>query len=417
LALKRIVTDGKSAEKAVFFHLPGPYIRFLAGLLISRMGDSFYSFALPWISYELTRSATVMASLFATGVLPIVLFGSFVGAVVDRLDRRRLMLVADAARAGLVALVPALHLFGLLQIWHLYAISFTLAVLTLLFDVASLTVIPHLVDRRDLTTANASYQSVNQAADLLGPVLAGAIVAAIGGYHILWLDALSFAATFLSILRIRIPQAESHSSTPQSPFFKSLFKDIRDGFVWLVRDKLNLSLSLQAMTGNFGLTVAHSVLMYYMLSILRLNAGKSGINFTLIGIGGLAGSLLVPYLEKRFRRGVLIPVLLLMGTVGWICAGQSRYWLAPGLAIAFVAACNSAWNAMVMSVRQETVPEKMLGRVLGFSRMFTRLAMPVGAMVGGWISEWEPAGVFVVAAGSKFLEVIIALVSPIRKLK
>jgi MFS family permease len=391
-------------------YLPTQYTIFLAGLLISRLGDTLYAFAIPWISYELTRSAMVMSSLYAINVLPIVLFGPVVGVLVDRWERRRLMLVADVVRAVLVALVPVLYLLNLLQLWHLYGISFSLAVLSLLFDVATVVAIPHLVGQ-ELTKANAAYQMVNQIADLAGPVLAGIVVAVVGGFQTLWLDALSFSATFLAVWRLPVLGRGVSVNN-----MDNLFQNMAEGLRWLVRDRLNLSLSLQAMIGNFGYFVAYSVLMYYLRSTLHLNAEQTGLNFALLGAGGLLGSIIIVPLEKRFRRGVLIPVLLGMGTVGFTLAILSPFWLVPGIAFGTVATCNVAWNTLVQSIRQETVPETMLGRVISFSRVFTRLAMPLGAMVGGLISNFDPVAVFAVAAAAKGLEVIIALSSPIRKL-
>ncbi|MGM2836338.1 MFS transporter, partial [Bacillus cereus group sp. Bce025] len=92
------------------------------------------------------------------------------------------------------------------------------------------------------------------------------------------------------------------------------------------------------------------------------------------------------------------------------------YWLAPGVAFGIAMTCNIAWNTIVATVRQETVPSNMQGRVLGFSRVLTRLAMPLGALVGGIISAYNPVFVFALAAFTKLIEVFIALCSPIRKL-
>nr|WP_232345324.1 MFS transporter [Paenactinomyces guangxiensis] len=393
--------------------LPRDYIILLSGLLVSRLGDSLNAFAIPWISYQLTGSAIVMGSLFATSVLPIVLFGSVVGVFVDRWDRRKLMLTADITRALLVGLIPILHLLNLLSLWHLYVISFILAVLSLLFDVATISSIPQMAGN-DLTRANAGYQLVNQLADLAGPTLAGIIVAAIGGFHTLWLDVFSFTATFLAVFRL--PSLGDTHLTDRKNILRNMAKDIVDGFKWLMNDRLNFSLSLQAMVGNFGASAVLAVFMYYLLSTLHLNSEQSGLNYTLIGVGGLIGSMVVIPLDKRFRRGILIPILLGIGAIGLIFAITSRFWLAPGIAFGIATVCNVAWNSLVASVRQETVPSDMLGRVLGFSRVFTRLAMPLGAFVGSFISSINPASVFVLAAVTKGLEVVIALVSPIRKL-
>ncbi|HDX9689555.1 MULTISPECIES: MFS transporter [Bacillus cereus group] len=395
-------------------HFPSTYVIFIFGLLISRIGDSLYTFALPWIAYKLTGSAIIMSSLFAIGVLPIVLFGPIVGVVVDRFDRRKLMWVADVGCIILVSLIPLLYNLSILQLWHLYVISFILAVLSMLFDVATITVIPQIAGP-SLTRANSAYQMVNQIASLAGPALAGIIIAIMGGINALWLNAISFIATLVAVLLL--PKLEKKKPTDRAKtLLQTIKNDMSEGLKWLMNDRLNLALSLQAMVGNFGASAVLGGLMYYLLSTLNLSAGESGINYTLIGIGGLLGSIIVIPLEQRFRRGILIPTLLAVGAIGLTYAIWSEYWLAPGISFGLAMICNIAWNTIVASVRQETVPTDMQGRVLGFSRVLTRLAMPLGALVGGVISGFNPVAIFILASTTKIIEVIISLTSPIRKL-
>ncbi|SFI09556.1 Na+/melibiose symporter [Bacillus sp. 71mf] len=395
-------------------YLPSSYMVFVSSLLISRLGDSLYTFALPWIAYELTGSVVVMSSLFATSVLPIVLFGPIVGVMVDRWNRRKLMWIADLGCMALVGLVPVLHFLDALQIWHLYVISFMLAILSMLFDVATVTVIPYIAGQK-LTKANSAYQMVNQIANLAGPTLAGITIAMIGGFNVLWLNVLSFAATSLTVLLL--PELGGNKViVREGNLLKGIVRDMKEGLKWLMSNRLNLALSLQAMVGNFGASSVLGVFMYYLLSTLHLSAEQSGFNYTLIGVGGLLGSIIVVPLERYFRRGVLIPVLLGIGAIGLTYAIWSKYWLAPGIALGIAMICNIAWNTIVASVRQETVPTDMQGRVLGFSRVLTRLAMPLGALVGGIISGYNPVAVFALASVAKIIEVIIALISPIRKL-
>lgn len=243
------------AGRSKLMKFPKPYLMFLVGLLISRLGDSLYTFAIPWISYELTHSAVVMGSIYAISVLPIVLFGPAIGAVVDRWDRRRLMLSADVGRAFLIALIPCLHFLGILEIWHLYIISFVITILSLMFDVSTVTMIPHIVSNA-LTKANASNQLVNQIAEMAGPIFAGIIIVAVGGYNTLWLDVLSFAATFLAVMWLP-PLNRVISSNNNN--LRNLFREMAEGFRWLICDRLNLTLSLQAMIGNFGYTAVFAV--------------------------------------------------------------------------------------------------------------------------------------------------------------
>ncbi|WP_326493109.1 MFS transporter [Clostridium estertheticum] len=393
-------------------HLPIQFLIFLSGQLVSRLGDALYTFAIPWISYELTHSVIVMGSMYAVSVLPIVLFGPIIGVCVDHWDRRRLMIFADVTQALLVAFIPFMQMLGILQLWQLYVVSFLLAGLSLLFDISVVAVIPHLIDNKNLTKANASYQLVNQAGDLIGPLLAGIMITTLGGYCTLWFDVVSFAGTLWAIWRIQ---------TLGKPVAKTglneVFRGMRDGLDFLIHDKLNFTLSLQAMIGNFGYSAAYGVLMFYLLSTLHLNAAQISYNYAFLGFGGLVGSIIVVPLERYFRRGVIIPILLIIGTCGFLYALVAQFWLGPGIAFGIVTICNVAWNTLSTSIRQETVPSNMLGRVLGFSRVFTRLAVPLGVMAGSLISSLiSPVAVFAIAAVCKGVEVSIALCSSIRKL-
>ncbi|WP_413310134.1 MFS transporter [Bacillus sp. 1P10SD] len=390
--------------------LPASYLKLLFGLLISKLGDALYTFAIPWISYRLTDSVVVMGSMFVMGVLPVVIFGPFVGVAVDRWDKRIIMIIADISRLVLVSLIPIFQLLGVLQLWHLFTISFILSALSLLFDVATVSSIPDIVGS-SLTKANSAYQFINQLVELIGPVVAGIIVGAIGGIQTLWLDVASFLV--IIFITLNLPKKRFIKTSSQKFGF---FQDMSHGFSWLVKDRLNLSLSLQAMVGNFGASSVLAVFMYYLLGELQLNSSQSGVNYSMIGIGGLIGSLIAVPLEDRFRRGLLIPILLGTGALGLLIAIAGDFWLAPGIALGVTMICNSAWNSLVASIRQETVPADLLGRVLGISRMFTRLAMPLGAYVGILMAKEEPAMVFVLAASTKGVEVIIALVTPIKKL-
>lgn len=399
---------GKSNSK----RLPLKFIIYLIGQLVSKLGDALYTFAIPWISYELTHSVIVMGSMYAVSVLPIVLFGPIIGMFVDHWDRRRLMMFADVTRAILVAFVPFMQMLGILQLWQLYVVSFLLAGLSLLFDVSVVAAIPNIVGNKNLTKANASYQLVNQVGDLIGPLLAGIMITTLGGYRTLWFDVVSFAGTLWAIWRIQTlgkPVAKTR--------LNEIFRGMGEGLHFLIHDKLNFSLSLQAMIGNFGYSAAYGVLMFFLLSTLHLNAAQISYNYAFLGLGGLVGSIIAVPLERYFRRGVIIPTLLIVGTCGFLYALVTRFWLGPGIAFGIVAICNVAWNTLVASIRQETVPSDMLGRVLGFSRVFTRLAMPLGTMVGSLVSNSiSPVAVFAIAAVSKGVEVSIALWSPIRKL-
>ena len=315
-AIKELKNEDSSALRllphrvgnSISKQLPPQFLIFLIGQLVSKLGDALFTFAIPWISYELTHSVIVMGSMYAVSVLPIVLFGPIIGMVVDHWDRRRLMMFADVTRAILVAFVPFMQMLGILQLWQLYVVSFLLAGLSLLFDVSVVASMPNIIRNKNLTKANASYQLVNQGADLIGPILAGIMITTLGGYRTLWFDVVSFAGTLWAIWRI-----QSLGKPVAKTGLSEIFRGMGEGLRFLIHDKLNFSLSLQAMIGNFGYSAAYGVLMFYLLSTLHLNAVQISYNYSFLGLGGLVSNSISPvtvFAIAAVSKGVEVSIAL-----------------------------------------------------------------------------------------------------------
>jgi MFS family permease len=380
------------------------FIVFLLGSFVSKVGDSLYTFAIPWISYELTKSATIMGSLFATSVLPIVVFGPFVGSFVDKFSKKKLMIAADIGRAILISFIPILHATNTLEIWHLYVITFLVTILSLLFDVSTVTIIPE-ISGGQFAKSNSAMQFITQSSGLLGPLIAGVLISSIGGYRTIWIDVFSFTATIFTVWKIISVNVGKNEQRQEN-----IFKSMLQGFRWLKKDKLNFSFSLQAMIGNFGYSTAFAVLIYYLRTILHLNAERVGINLALLSIGGFIATIVTIPIERKIGRRNAIPILLTIGMFGFFLAMVPNVWFAPGIGFGIVSLCNVSWNIMVTTTRQESVPKDILGRILSFSRVVTRLAMPMGAMLGAFVSSnGSPVLVFLIAALSKFIEILIAV--------
>lgn len=352
-----------------------------------------------------------MGTLYATEIIPIFLFGALAGVYVDRWDRRRLMIIADVLRALLVAAIPTLGILGLLQVWHLFVVAFTLSLLSLMFDVATTIAIPELAGK-DLTRANAAHQLIMQLGSMGGPALAGLAIAAMGGYGAMWLNAISFGGTLLALLTLPPFRQASVGTTA-----RGVFAGMTEGFRWLWENAVIKALSLQALIGNFGFGMVSAVLMFYLRDVLGLSPEVSGLNYAMLGVGGVAGSLAIVPLTRRFRRGQLYPALLLFGMTGLLIMATVRLWWAPGLGFGMVSACNVAWVVLSTSVRQEYIPGPLMGRVLSFTRVLSTAAMPIGATLGGLLVErFDPSVIFLIAAGTKLAEAIMARLSAMRSL-
>ncbi len=406
-----VAAVGVRKRLATFTGLSRSFGIFLAGLTISKLGDALYMFALPWIAYDLSGSAVVMGALYATEIIPILLFGALAGVFVDRMDRRKLMIISDLLRGLIVTAIPILALLGMLQVWHLFVVAFSLALISLMFDVATTIAIPELAGN-DLTRANAAHQLIMQLGSMGGPALAGLVIAAFGGYGAMWINALSFGATLVAILMLPAFKKVNSGATTSG-----VFTGMVEGFRWLWGNAVIKVLSFQAMIGNFGFGMVSAVLMFYLRSVLGLTSEISGLNYSMLGVGGVIGSLAIVPLTRRFRRGQLYPAMLLLGMTGLLIMAMVRTWWAPGLGFGMVSACNVAWVVLSTSVRQENIPSDLMGRVLSFTRVLSTAAMPVGATLGGLLVErFDPMVVFLIAAGTKLAEAMIARFSAMRAL-
>src|SRR6266545_3109518 len=151
----------------------GDFVKFWAGQTTSNLGSAFTLFALPLLVFTLTGSPLNLGVTMATSYLPYLLFGLVLGAWVDRVDRKRLMIATDLARALVIALIPLLDDAGLLDVWVLYAVAFATSTLTIAFDAAEFAAIPSLVPSKDdLVSANGRIQASYNAAQVAGPLLA-----------------------------------------------------------------------------------------------------------------------------------------------------------------------------------------------------------------------------------------------------
>src|SRR5215207_3626913 len=183
--------------------------KFWAGQTISNLGSSFTDFAIPLLIFNLTGSALNLAIASATTFLPYLLFGLPIGAWVDRVNRKRLMIITDLLRALILASIPLLAALDMLAVWWIYAAGFLTSTLTIGFNSAEFAAIPSLVGRDEanagqaLVTANGRIQASYSAATVVGPLLAGILVAFLSLPALLLFDAFSFVVSAGALALIR----------------------------------------------------------------------------------------------------------------------------------------------------------------------------------------------------------------------
>jgi MFS family permease len=365
--------------------LSGDFGRFWLGQTISNLGSSFTFFALPLLVFKLTGSPINLGLTIACEFVPYLLFGLVIGAWVDRVDRKRLMVATDLARAVVIATIPLLAAVDALSVGWVYAVAFASATLTIAFDAAEFAAIPSLVaSGDDLVSANGRVQASYSAAQIAGPLLAGLLITVAPVQQVLWVDAASFLISAGTLLAIT---TAFNATRPEGEERRAIRREVVDGLRYVLGHPVLRNIS--AMMALINLVSATVYAQLVIFAKHQLDAGDSRV--ALLYSAGSAGVVLLSLAAGPVRRRLSFSVaalgaLLIDGLLTMVLAATSWYWAALGLWAA-ISGLGIFFNINTGSLRQQIVPNHLLGRVMSIAGVLAWSAIPVGALVGGWAVE------------------------------
>ena len=364
--------------------LSGDFGRFWLGQTISNLGSSFTMFALPLLVFNLTGSPINLGITTAAEFVPYLLFGLVIGAWVDRVDRRRLMIATDLARAAVIATIPLLAAVDALSVGWIYAVAFASATLTIAFDAAEFAAIPSLVPSGDdLVTANGRVQASYSTAQIAGPLLAGLLVAVAPVQQVLLVDAASFLVSAGALATIGRTFNAPREEGPR----RAIRKDIMDGLRYVLGHPVLRNISaMMALINLVGATVYTQLVVF---AKRQLEASDSQV--ALLYAAGSAGVVLLSLAAGPLRRRLSFSVaalgaLALDGLLTIVLAATRWYWAALVLWAA-ISGLGIFFNINTGSLRQQIVPNHLLGRVISIAGVLAWSAIPIGALAGGWAVE------------------------------
>jgi MFS family permease len=351
---------------------------------ISNLGDGVTFVAGPLLAASLTRDPLLVAGLAFAQRLPWLLFSLVSGALVDRLDRRRLMATVDVARCLLLGLLGVAVLLDAATIPLLYAVFFAVGVAETLFDNASVSILPSVVARERLPKANGRLLGARVVAeDLAGPPLGGVLFAAAAAVPFL-LDAGTFAAAAALVAamrgRFRVERPEEAPPT-------TLRSEIAEGVRWLWRNRLLRILALAIGLMNVTLMATASILVLYAKERLGLGPAGYGLLFSSMAVGGIAASLVVERIVGWLGPATTMRVGLVIEASTHLVLALARSPLVVGAILALFGFHAITWNVTSISLRQELVPERLLGRVNSAYAVFSSGGTALGAVVGGLLAR------------------------------
>jgi MFS family permease len=313
------------ASSVVGPRLGSDFWKFWSGQTISTLGSSFTSFAFPLLIFTLTGSSLNLALTVVATVLPYLLFGLVIGAGVDRVNRKRVMVVADLTRALVIASIPLAAVGGLLSVWWMYAVAFLHSALTICFDAANFAAVPSLVRKADLVRANGRVQAGYSTAKVGGPLLGGLLTVVVPLPMVLLLDAVSFLVSAGSLLLIT---TSFNRTTEGRPAPTSLRQDMAEGVRYVLKHPLLSWLTLLLLLVNFILPTSSAQLVLFAKQWFAASDPQVGLLYAGASLGTVAFSLASGRLRKRWSLGAIaLGALMMEGVVTALTAITHWYWV------------------------------------------------------------------------------------------
>jgi MFS family permease len=353
----------------------------LSATTVNNFGDGIAVAAGPLLVASQTRDPFLVSMALLSEYLPVLLFGVLGGAVADRVDRKRMVVVVNLGRAAVLAVLIVTIVSGAVNIAVVLIALFVLGTAETFADSASSTLIPNVVEREDLGIANArmngAFLLTNQ---LVAPPI-GAFLFAVGMALPFATNAACFALGALLVSRVVTSPLE-RSGEPTS-----LRADMVEGVRWLLAHPPMRTLALTIFTFNVTFGAAWSVLVLYADERLGMNEVGFGLLTTAVAVGGIVGIASYGALERRFSLGDIMRVGLLIETATHLVLALTTAAAVALATLVVFGAHAFVWGTTSTVVRQRAVPDELLGRVTGVYRVAIMGGLVIGTPIGGLLAR------------------------------
>ena len=361
------------------------YLFYLLGQLISRFGDSIDTIAYGWMVYEVTGKTSLMALLFGINAIPTILFQPIAGVIISYKKKKNVLFICNFGRAVVVTITALMFLIGTLRTYHLFIFTFINSTFEAFQSPASVSTLPLILDKELFSYGMSLSSTLSRVVELVGLAIASGIIGLIGISGGMIINALSFylCGVFMLLVKYRNEKLQK-----QPLELKGYFHDLKDGFNYMTKTKVILSICL------FGAFFGVLLLPFNTLSIafigdeLKLGPNAVGVaNFTLT-IGMILGSLIFPKLKEKFKGinvfvscGILFGICYFSFPLLKISANISITYILLALLCILFGLTAGVLMTLINVAFMECIKEEFLGRVAGVFNALVMAATPIGSLL------------------------------------
>lgn len=373
----------------------------LVGQTTSQFGAQVSGVAIPLLAVlSLDATPFQLGLVSASSTIGFALIGLPAGAWVDRRRRRPLLVASDLVRAVLLASIPVAAMSGVLTITQLIVVSLLSGLARVFFDVGYQTYLPSVIGPDRLLAGNSALETIRASGQVAGPGAGGWLVTVLGAANVVAIQALTFAASAVSLLAIRAQEDVVRRAD------RGLWRDIREGLVYVARHRAIRAIAITSAMNNFAFAIASAVNVVFLVRALRLSPTLIGIVLAVGSVAAMAGAALTPRLARRFGAERIIWLsLAVTAPLGLFGPLAQPGWL---VVLMVVSSAVGEFGQIVYAIsnvtlRQRVVPDELLGRVNATMRFLLMGLFPLGALLGGVLGTVAGARVTLLVCGALIL--------------
>ncbi len=351
------------------------------GQMVSLAGTWVQIVAQNWLVYRLTGSPAMLGLVNFVALVPALPMGLWAGSLADRFDKKRLVLIAQTLMFAQAAVLAALTVTGLVQVWHVMALAFVFGVGRALDVPARQAFIVEIVGKEDLTNAIALNSTVFNVARSAGPAVAGVLIIAVGEGLAFVVNAATFLPAIAALLAMKTSSVRREVKGPAH-------RQIVEGIQYAGRNKLVwVLISIVGVSAFF--VMPYSVLLpVFAKQVFRGGADIYGYLMTFAGLGALVGALTVASLGPRSRRGLLLSAAnAAFAALVFSFTFVRTFWLGAAV-LAAAGFCFVVQNSLANTLIQLNVPDRLRGRVMSIYFLVFMGAMRLGSLQAGYVARY-----------------------------
>lgn len=372
------------AQRSVSLWRNRDFLLLWGGQMVSDVGSSVSGFAYPLLMLAITCSPAQAGFLSAVHLLAYVLFVLPAGVLVDRLNRKRVMVVCDGGRALALGSVFLTLVLGHLTVAQLYVVGFVEVMLEAFFSTAEIACLPQVVEPEQLPTAMSRVQVSTGVESLVGSPLGG-VLYGLRMYVPFLADAVSYVVSAVSLLFIRTPFQQARGEVS-----RNLWKDLTTGLGWLWRQPVLRFMALMV-AGNVFVGAGYGLIVIVIAQGHGASAEVIGLIFGIQGVGSIVGGLVAPFVQRRFSFRKVVLVTMWLFALFWLALAVAPNVWALGVVAAGLGLIIPLINVVNISYRLAVTPDSLQGRVNSVARLIANGMGPLGAaVIGVLLQQYGP---------------------------